>query len=179
MHGGRHGGDNVGVITGNDRMRHKYGMPAETRFALGKSRIYCRGHYTARTCTLFPSTLLVEEEIPADTHSSGVTNPTSPHMLLLLLSGRLLVVLTSAPALSWLLLPGTTILPPHPLALLPKQLALRRNSHAPSAARAGATISCLWIRCCQTQTRCLRGAPRCRRVGQSGNVHSSTKWAVP
>ena len=28
------------------------------------------------------------------------------------------------------------------------------------------------IHCCRTQTRCLRGAPRCRRVGESGNVHT-------
>ena len=41
--------------------------------------------------------------------SSSIPNPTIPRMLLLLLPGRLLVVLTSAPAL--LLLPGTTVLP--------------------------------------------------------------------
>ena len=104
--------------------------------------------------------------------SSGVTNPTSPRMLLLLLSERLLVVLTSDLALSLLLLPGAIMLPPHLLPLLPKQPALPRHNCAPSAAPAGATLSCLKIRCCQTPTRCLRGAPRCRRVGESDNVYT-------
>ena len=98
--------------------------------------------------------------------------PTSPRMWLLLLSERLLVVLTSDLALSLLLLPGAIMLPPHLLPLLPKQPALPRHNCAPSAAPAGATLSCLKIRCCQTPTRCLRGAPRCRRVGESDNVYT-------
>ena len=44
----------------------------------------------------------------------------------------------------------------------------------PSAAPAGATISCLGIRCCQPQTRCLRGAPRCRRGGEIDITNAGT-----
>ena len=92
--------------------------------------------------------------------SSGVTNPTSPHMLLRLISERLLVAVTSTPAQPRLLLQGTTILPPQFLTLQPKQLTLPRHHNGPAAAPAGAT-SCLRVRCCRTQTRCLRGASRC------------------
>ena len=35
------------------------------------------------------------------------------------------------------------------------------------------------IRCCQTQARCLRIAPRCRRVGKSDNLQChEQRWAV-
>ena len=44
----------------------------------------------------------------------------------------------------------------------------------PSAAPAGATISCFGIRCCQPQTRCLRGAPRCRRGGEIDITNAGT-----
>ena len=91
--------------------------------------------------------------------SSGVSNQTNPRMLLLLLSEKLLVVLASDIAMPRLLLPGTTVLPPHLLPLLPKQPAFPRHNCAPSAAPAGAPISCSRLRCCRTQTRCLRGGP--------------------
>ena len=72
MHGGWHGGDNAGLITGNaalrtcDRIRRKYDMPPEKLLALGKSRVYAQGHHTPYTCTLPAPTLLVVEESPAD-----------------------------------------------------------------------------------------------------------------
>ena len=56
--------------------------------------------------------------------SSGVANPTSPRMLLLLLSERPLLVLTSAPALPRLLPPSTAMLPSRLLQLLLKQPTL-------------------------------------------------------
>ena len=63
----------------------------------------------------------------------------------------------------------------HLLQLLPKQPVLPRHNCAPSAAPAGATISCLRIRGCRTQTRCLCGAPRCCGAGESWNVHTRTQ----
>ena len=92
--------------------------------------------------------------------SSGVTKQTNPRMLLLLLSEKLPVVLTSDTAMPRLLPPGTTVLPPHLLPLLPMQPASPRHNCAPSAAPAGAPISCLRIRCCRAQTRYLLGGPR-------------------
>ena len=35
----------------------------------------------------------------------------------------------------------------------------------------------LRIRCCRTQTRCLRGAPRCRRAGESNNTNAGTQMS--
>ena len=58
----------------------------------------------------------------------------------------------------------------HLLQMLPEQLTLSRRNRTPSAVPARATISCLRIGCRRMQTRCLRRAPRCRRVGKSGNV---------
>ena len=59
--------------------------------------------------------------------------------------------------------------------LLMKRPALSKHNCAPSAAPAGATISCLRIRCCRTQTSFLRGAPRCRSAGKSFNVRTCTQ----
>ena len=55
----------------------------------------------------------------------------------------------------------------HLLRLLPKLLTLPRHSCAVSAAPARGTISCLRIRCCRTQSGCLRerrGAVECERA---------------
>ena len=35
----------------------------------------------------------------------------------------------------------------------------------------------LKIRCCRTQTRCLRGAPRCRSAGESDNTSTGTQMS--
>ena len=73
------------------------------------------------------STLMVAEEVPADSTLVQCSHPNQSLHVLLLLSGTLLVVLTSTPALPLLsnasvllslLLPGTTILPLPLLRLL-------------------------------------------------------------
>ena len=57
MHSGRHGGDNVDVVTVECsnastcyRVHHKYGMPPERGLALGNYLLYARQHhlYTPR-----------------------------------------------------------------------------------------------------------------------------------
>ena len=56
-------------------------MPPEKRLALGKLRFYAQEHHTARVCPLPASTLLVAEEIPADTTLVRCYQPNlSPHV---------------------------------------------------------------------------------------------------
>ena len=158
LHGGRHGG----VITGNAALP-------------GLVTVFATSTACPRKIVRLPANrgLMPEDTTPlALVHSAhrrswrrrfrlippspGLINATSPRMLLLLL-------------------PGTTILPPHHLQLLPRQLALPRHNNAPSAAPAGEAISCLVIPRCRTQTRCFCGAPQCRRVGESGNTNAGTQ----
>ena len=115
MHGRRHGGDNVGVITGNAALLGHVTVFA-TSTACPRKSVWGsanRGFMPKGT------TPLALEHFPHRRSwwcrrfrllppLSGVTNPTSPIMSLLLLSERLqVVVLTSDPALPRLLLPGT------------------------------------------------------------------------
>ena len=115
MHGGRHGGDDVGVHTGSAILPAHVAVCAASTACPRKSvwRSVNRGLMPEGTTplalkTLPPSTLLVAE-IPADTTLVQCSQLNQSLHAAAAAVGRLLVVLTSALAL--LLLSGTTILP--------------------------------------------------------------------
>ena len=128
MHGGRGSGDDIGVYTCSISLAGHVAVCAASTACLRKS-VRCSAHRGLRPEGITPLALIYPPHrrswrrkrfrlIPA---SSGVSNPTRPRMLLLLMSARLLVVPISALALlllfcvsillPLLLLRGPTTLP--------------------------------------------------------------------
>ena len=181
MHGGRHSNDNVGVITGNATLPAHVTVcaistacPRKSVLVHAKSRLYARGHHTPRTCTLSASTLLVAEEMVADTTLVRCYQLNkSPHVVAAAAVGQAAGSADLRPSTAAVVVPRLHTAPASPLTAA--EAARSPYSNAPSSPPAGAMISCLKIRCCQTLTRCLCGAPRCRKTRESCNVHTRTQ----
>ena len=176
MHGGRHGGDNVGVITGNAAL-HGHVTVFVTSTACPRKSVWRsanRGFMPKATTTLPASMLLVAEEIPADTTLVRCYQLNkSPHVVAAAAVGQAAGSADLRPSTAAVVVPRLHTAPASPLTAA--EAARSPYSNAPSSPPAGAMISCLKIRCCQTLTRCLCGAPRCRKTRESCNVHTRTQ----